>query len=428
MRHTGPYIAAAAIALSSFALGESPLMAQDDEPPLQVGVTGSSPSDQRRNVTAILESAAVQRLIVGIAEQPIDRTELEKAIDGRFFSADDMVATGLLREEDGRFHIDFNLLRIEDQESILETSEQAGRELADAFIERRSDFEKLAKGISRSHATDAQLFFIVLGCFSLDWDGLNMTEALGYRATAQRTINGQSFTPWAKVKGAAVSLKGLYWGSHNSEASKVTFTTFGDHYSTPRFGLPDMLWNISGVFRQYKENGDAYRAATRMLSLYAKDALDDIGLVMLSLRKHDLTFDEILATTGLKSDKAMRLLALLEAAQYVGRYDDKWSSKILVLGADDTDAVAGMIDIGRRIMIDWHDKNYDRIKSSLTNLTPIRNGVPFERVYTEIWHFVFAIANRTLVTEGFFADPYAEERRYKGFIPVIWANGLVDSP
>ena len=91
-------------------------------------------------------------------------------------------------------------------------------------------------------------------------------------------------------------------------------------------------------------------------------------------------------------------------------------------------APCGRGDIGRQVMIDWHEQNYEQIKSASSQLTPILNSVPLERVYTEIWHFVFAIANRTLVEEGFFADPYAEDRLHKGFITVIWVNGIAEHP
>jgi hypothetical protein len=87
-----------------------------------------------------------------------------------------------------------------------------------------------------------------------------------------------------------------------------------------------------------------------------------------------------------------------------------------------------MVAIGREIMVDWHEANYARIRQALSDLTPIRNGVPFERVYTEIWHFVFGFANRTLVEEGLFANPYAENRRYQGFLPVVWDARLAEVP
>jgi hypothetical protein len=45
-----------------------------------------------------------------------------------------------------------------------------------------------------------------------------------------------------------------------------------------------------------------------------------------------------------------------------------------------------------------------------------------------IWHFVFEFANRALVEEGLFANPYAEDRRYQGFLPVVSDAGLAESP
>jgi hypothetical protein len=45
-----------------------------------------------------------------------------------------------------------------------------------------------------------------------------------------------------------------------------------------------------------------------------------------------------------------------------------------------------------------------------------------------VWHYVFGIANRTLVEAGFLADPYGPDRRHQGFLPAIWANGLAQMP
>lgn len=419
--------AAAALALSA-TLPVAPALGQDEARPLSVGITGSTPSDERRNPTAILGSADVQRLILDIAEAPRDRVALEAAIAGKFFGVDDMVAVGLLREEDGLYKIDFNLLRVEDQQAILEASEQLGRDLAEAVLARRGELEALAAAHDQPGVGNAELFYIVIGCFSLDWDGLDLTEERGYRAGAQRTIDGQSFTPWAKERGAAVSLKGLYWGSHNSTATAATFTTFGDHHSGPRFGLPDMLWNSRGAFSRYEEDPEAQRAGGRMLFAYMRDALDDIAAVLFELRERDLSAAELAARTEIEEGKLEHILGLLEAADYVERQGQVFSARALVLGPQDADMVHAMMAKGREIMVDWHDANYETIRADLSQLTPTRNGVPFERVYTEIWHFVFGIANRTLVERGFFADPYADGRRYEGFLPVVWANGIDQLP
>ena len=132
--------------------------------------------------------------------------------------------------------------------------------------------------------------------------------------------------------------------------------------------------------------------------------------------------------TTIDEDKIGRILTFLEAAEYVERKDGSWQAKILVLRPEDAEPVSAMVAVGREIMIDWHEANYARIRQALSDLTPIRNGVPFERVYTEIWHFVFGFANRTLVEEGLFEDPYATSRRYQGFLPVVWDARLAESP
>ncbi len=118
----------------------------EDSGPLSVGITGSAPSDPTRNPTAMLRSPEVQRLVLSIAERPHSRAEVEAAIAGQFFTIDDMVAVGLLREEAGAYWIDFNLLRVEDQERILEVSKDLGRSLAGAFLDQRRELEAIAQG------------------------------------------------------------------------------------------------------------------------------------------------------------------------------------------------------------------------------------------------------------------------------------------
>lgn len=419
---------ATAATLALFTTNPARSAAQDEKGPLQVGITGSAPSEERRNPIAILQTADVQRLILDIAERPLGRAAIESAIAGKFFTVDDMVAVGLLREEGGLYKIDFNLLTLADQQAILRASEQLGRDLADAILARRDEFEGLAAAHDQPGVGDDELLFIVLGCFSLDWDGLDLTEERGYRAGAERTIDGSSFTPWAKERDATVSLKGLYWGSHNTTATAATLTTFGDHYGGSRFGLPDMMWNSRGAFSNYADNPDGQRAAGRLLYVYMRDALDDVAAVMLALRERNLSFDELAARTEIDERKLQRILGLLEVADYVKREGEVYSGRALVLSPRDADMVHAMVAKGREIMAAWHEAHYETIRAGFSQLTPIRNGVPFERVYTEIWHFVFGIANRTLVERGFFADPYADGRRYKGFLPVVWANGLDESP
>lgn len=400
----------------------------EDLGPLSLGITGSTPSEPTRNPTAILRPPEVQRLILAIAERPHSRAEVEAAIADQFFTVDDMVAVGLLREEAGDYWIDFNLLRVKDQQRILEASEDLGRSLAGAFLDRRKELEAIARGHEQPGDLSAEFLYLVLGCFSLDWDGLDLTRERGWRLGAQRVIDGQEFTPWAKERGAEVSLRGLYWGSHNDSVGGITLTTFGDHHSLPRFGMPDLLWSNTTSFRGFEELEEEEKAAAQMLAVYEQDVSADVARVMMELGKEALSSSAIGERTGIPEGKLDRILAFLEAAEYVESSGEQWQAKVLVLRPEDAERVGALVAKGREIMIEWHEANYDRVRETLADLTPIRNGVPFERVYTEIWHFLFGFANRTLVEEGMFADPYRDDRRHQGFLPVVWADGLADTP
>ena len=156
------------------------------------------------------------------------------------------------------------------------------------------------------------------------------------------------------------------------------------------------------------------------------EMLPDVAEVMRSLRQRNLTGEELAESTGIPEDKLDRLLALLQGAAYVEQNGDTYEATVVVLTPEDAPTVDAIRALGRDVMIRWHEENYDSIRETLSTLTPGRNNVPFERVYTSIWHFAFGIANRTLVEEGLFADPYVQDRRHQGFIPLIWARELSD--
>lgn len=400
----------------------------EDQGPLSFGVTGSNPSEPTRNPTAILRPPEVQHLILEIAERPHTRAEIETALADQFFTLDDMVAVGLLREEAGTFWIDFNLLRIADQQRILDVSAELGRDLAEAFLEQREELEVIARGREQPGDLSAEFLYIVLGCFSLDWDGLDLTEEKGWRLGAQRVIDGSSFTPWAKERGVEISLQGLYWGSHSSSTDGTTLTTFGDHHSLPRFGLPDLLWSNSTSFRGLEDLEREEKTVAQMLAAYEQDVMADVGRVMMELGKAVLDAGALGERTGIEERKLGRILAFLEAAEYVEPIGEAWRARSLVLQPADAASIDAMVAIGRRTMLEWHETNYDRLREALADLTPTRNGVPFERVYTSVWHFIFGFANRTLVEEGLFPDPYGDERRYQGFLPVVWSADLAQAP
>ena len=185
-----------------------------------------------------------------------------------------------------------------------------------------------------------------------------------------------------------------------------------------------MFWSPRGAFSRFEDTPERQSTGGRVISAYLGDALEDVARVMFALRSEDLDSAALENETGIVPNKLATLLPLLELAGYVGREGDNYVSTAVILSNEDEAMIHEMLREGRGIITDWHEKNYTRIKETLGNLTPLRHGVPYGRVYTEVWHFLFGIANRTLVEDGLFGDPYSEDRPTKGFLPAVEANGL----
>jgi hypothetical protein len=54
----------------------------------------------------------------------------------------------------------------------------------------------------------------------------------------------------------------------------------------------------------------------------------------------------------------------------------------------------------------------------------VRQGVPYQQTFDQLWHYLFGIANEKLVESGLFVDPYAVGRRPQGNITFVYKNGL----
>jgi hypothetical protein len=76
----------------------------------------------------------------------------------------------------------------------------------------------------------------------------------------------------------------------------------------------------------------------------------------------------------------------------------------------------------------WLRANYDAMKTQLTDLSPMRNGVPFALAFSEVWHAVFGYATRELAEDGFYANPRSAAASYPGYMPLVWQNDVMQGP
>ncbi|MCI0601795.1 hypothetical protein L0156_02170 [bacterium] len=228
--------------LSSFLLFQTGLLGENPgRGVLSYGIVGSETGEY----SSAMGHPQVQQILLDIAREPRDKEYLDQALQGSTVGRKDLKALGLIRFSENRYTINFTLFTREDLKTILRVSEAKAEKMTKGFLGRKNEIESiLSTDPSLSTDRKKELAFILLGCFSLDWDGLRITADKGYRYKPPKDAMGNGYVPWAQEKDPSI-LKGLYWGSHNEESQDVVITSFGDHHSLPRYTLPDLLWAIS---------------------------------------------------------------------------------------------------------------------------------------------------------------------------------------
>jgi hypothetical protein len=240
---------------------------------------------------------------------------------------------------------------------------------------------------------------------------------------------------WATEREPAEAAKAAYKGSHNETLSSgITLTSFGDHYAPFRFALPDLVWNLGRAFpdvmwqaaRSYGvEVPEELRPALAGIGRRALAQMaEEVSAVMMALRAGERSAGDIAAITGRSERETEALLSLLEALDYVRLDSGRYATVIPVFSEDDRSMVQGVLSLGHELLTVWFEDNYDRLEADLTRATPLGDPLPFEDTFYYVWHYVFGAANRILVEEGMFEDPYGGDRRYTGFVPVVWHRSV----
>lgn len=99
-----------------------------------------------------------------------------------------------------------------------------------------------------------------------------------------------------------------------------------------------------------------------------------------------------------------------------------------VLTERDKPLVEATLKLSRAIITEWLRRNYEPMKRELAGLSPMRNGVPFSLAFSEVWHYEFAFATKSLAESGFYANPHAPGNRYEGYVPLVWASSVLKAP
>jgi len=372
---------------------------------LYYSVTGwTNSTSPAENATYAMTHREVQRLLLDIAESPRKRDYVEKALAGSGVSLSDMVANGSLRLEGGRYWLNFSLLTRSDQQIIRRATDRFSQSLVDAMLEQRAGVESLLKLYDLQGVDPKEVAFAVLGCLSLDWDGLYLSTAKGYRAVSPKRKSGEFYFMAEETGG--LSLKQIYWGSSNSGYGKYYFTTFGDF--SPRVGLSEIR----------------RKASTAAQAMSGEELGKTVGAMMFALRERPRTSAALAKAAETDASKVEELLNGMEGVGWVARQGEEYRARIPVLTQRDKPMVAGLLRIGHQLMESWLAANYEPFRSAVREITPVRQGVPYQQTFDQLWHYLFGIANQKLVEGGLFADPYAAGRMRQGYTAFLYEDGL----
>ena len=382
----------------------------DDPPILEYSSSGGGPAAAEFNL--VMPQRAVQALLLDIARAPRDRAYVDAALQGTEVTAERLAAIGLIRQTDSAYRLAFSLLTAEDRAIIRAAANREGRLLANHVLSQRQAIEALITEAKLPAGDWKAAAFFLVGCVSLDWDGLNLVEERKYLA---RGGKGE-FIPSAWQPVPPHEVRRLYWGSHNYHDT-LAVTTFGDHAAVPRVGLPDLFWGMTLAAP------DPVQARARR----ATEALvrRETTRVMLALRDGPKDLAGLAAAAGVEQEPLKDMLALLASLDYVAESAGRYEARITVLDERDRGMVRQVRQLGRQAMQRWADERHAALASELDALTPRKYGVPLSHSFYWVWHYIFGTANRELVAAGLFADPYDPGRRFQGFLPAVYRLNVV---
>ena len=402
----------------------------EEKPVLRTSVTGSINASGLDDPQYILSFVPVQKLMLDATRRPLTKAEIDKVIQGTPVKTDQLVRLDLLRKEgaEDSYRLNYLLLTKDDQQTLYRVSARRGGSLADAFRAHKADFDAILNRYPKSELRSQLMFDLIAGA-ALNWGGLDLTTELGYRIKPPRHADGSVYFVHSAEIGAQLDFQGLYLDSETAPGSKMCFSTFGDGLSAPRLqGLPDVFEGMESATDDWKRLPEVYGALRNEYVTLLLSAIDDAGQAVSAVANGSATEAELAKALNLSEERRQGILRLLVSIGYLRESDRRYSFGIPVLTEADKPLVDATLKLSRGIMTAWLRANYPAMKDELSDLSPMRNGVPFSLAFSEVWHYEFGFATKSLAESGFYANPRAQGNRYVGYVPLVWANSLLKGP
>jgi hypothetical protein len=361
------------------------LMPERNSPPMYHTLTATGdfgPWDEW-NPQSVIDSANAWPLLDLISRggvKPADLAGLQPAVER-------LRALNLIDDRSGEYVLGFPWFSAADQARIQAQVEPFARTLAEEILTKRTEIEaELDRLTCAGWADRRDLRFALVGCFGLDWGGLDCLSASG-RLVWQKLQPGDRHYLAFYEEPYPLQPGKLYCGSHSATVGDYTWTSFGDT-SGRRFGLPDLLWQTAGA---------GVRDALDMPLLEAGHALAQ-------------------AARGTAPDGPGR--TLLEAA---GALRDGRPAIPVFFAAEDGAALDRVVQIVQERLDGFLHGRYAAMQKALCDLTPVQHGIPFPECFNPIYHVLFGQVNRLMAEDGYMTDPAPSEPgegRYRCWLTV----------
>lgn len=419
-------------------------LAEAQEHSFLSGYAGGVPTDQSLQPRRYFNRPEVNALFAQLEAGPISTRQAEEALSGSETTVEDLLRTQLLRQEGQQLLIDFAYFSLDDMTRIHAAVERRAPALAQAYANRKGDFDRIFSRYSARGVSRADLAFAVLAGVSLNWDGLRLTLDRGWRAPRMVEVGAVRYSFWASAATPDYSYDGFYWGSSSFPSgpynfpdapADYTFSSFGDPSSDPRMNFPDLLY----LPRQALTEGVGLRAeqvglrAETLAGASIRDALGfslarSVSTILFALREGSKS--EAALARLLTEEDAVRLpaiLALLEEVRYVARgRRGRYVLTAPVLDRRDARILDAALALSREIMAEWLSENYEPMRQEIGQLTIQRHGLPYEAAFTQIWHELFGATTRELVQARVVADPRVSGAASPGSVPLLWRMSLYE--
>ncbi len=429
-----------AVLLSALLSAQTPVPRNQRE--FSSGYAGTLPTDARDLAGTYFKQAAVQQLLISMEREPIPTDRARQALKGTPATVEDLLRLGLVSEREGRLFIAFNYFNEADVRAVAQVGARYVPLLVHAYLNRRKDFDRIFSSYSVRTVPREEIAFVLIAGFSLNWDGLRTTRELGYRKPILVRGPTWHYSFWASEDVPDHSHKEFYWGSSTFPAGQYnfadrpadyTFSSFGDPFSDPRMNFPDLLYTpgavmVPAVREAAQAVGLMHETAfgTDLADVLGFERARDVAAILFALRTGQRTEAELAERIN-RPDTIGAYLLLLERIQYVEKGENgRYCLLVPVFDQSDKALVDRSLELSRQVISDWLKANFRSMRGDLGPLTATRHGVPFESLFTQIWHEWFGLATRELVHAGFIFDPYGGDRRYKGSVPVLWRSSLFD--